>query len=133
LAAFRKPKNVVVATLEAERELIGKLLQYRLTTPHIVLSEEQVSSSKKFNKHMLWIESMKDFLMNSISFLSKEYSSIQWNQIVLLLDIEERKGLGGKRYRLYKILYENKNLYFILSETAGDLVGYFELLSFPNI
>lgn len=107
-------------------------MQYNLPNPHIVLNEEQISNPKKFNNNMLWIESMKDFLQDVTSLSSSEFSFFQNGNIVLFLDIEERKGLGGRYYRLYKILYEDKNLYFILSENDGELAMYFQPLSFSD-
>lgn len=124
----------VTSLLEIEKRWIGQLLKYNCPKPYIAFSEEQISTTNKFNKTLLWFEKMNSFLATAQTIRMNEiYHLYQNGDISLLIDLEERKALGGRTYRIYKMLKEEKNICFILSETDGELAMYFQPVSFSDV
>ena len=124
----------MTSLLEIEKRWIGKLIRYNFPQTRIGFIEEQLSTTSKFNKNMLWFEKMNSYLKTSPVIQYKEFNHLyEHGDIVLLLDIEERKALGGRIYRLYQTLKGEKNVYFILSEGSGELSMYFQLVSFTDV
>lgn len=120
--------------LEIEKKWIGQLLKYNCPKSYIGFSEEQISTASKFNKALLWFEKMNSFLATAQTIRMNEVFYLYENgDICLLFDLEERKALGGRTYRIYKMLKGEKNICFILSETDGELAMYFQPVSFSDV
>ena len=132
MGIVRESKNVTTI-IEIEKRWIGKLLQYNCPNPHIIFLDEHVCNVSKFNKNMLYYGHLKETMKKSPIIRSKEFTFYEYGTLVLLIDIEERKGLGGRQYRLYKTLYGDQTNYFILSQEEGELSMYFRPFESTNV
>ncbi len=123
----------MTSLINMEKRLIGKILKYNIPTPYVVFFEEQISTVNKLNKTLLWFEQINSLLKTkgviNIWGKNEEQNTFVYNDMCLLIDLYEKKALGGKVYRIYKMLKKEKNVFFILPEGSGELLMYFELLT----
>lgn len=100
----------------------GKIFQLQNDSLMLLFSEKEVKN--RFQQKVAWLERISNVQLTSVNS-SDSFDVLKPNDIFLFLDAEEKISMGGRLYKVYKILKEEKVCFLIFTPGHKPFDFYF--------
>jgi len=100
----------------------GKIFQFKHNSLMMLFSELEIKT--RFQQKVAWLERISNMPLTNINS-SDSYDVLKPNDFILFLSAEEKISMGGRVYRIYKILKEEKVCFLIFTPGNRPFNFYF--------